>query len=73
MSPDAVDEMTVERVDELMGYWSDYPPPHVLVRAAVGFEPKPERKAPRGGKRGSVTDLEELARAFGGQVVSRGR
>ena len=53
--------MTVERVEELVGYWGDYPPPHILVRGAVGYESSGTRKqmtpaelaAKFGGKRGA--------------------
>jgi hypothetical protein len=67
-----VDEMTVERVDDLVRYWAEFPPAHLLVRAAIGFEPK--KREPRESRaKGSASDVAELARAFGGQVVSRGR
>lgn len=65
MSPDAVERMTVERVEQLTAYWGEYPPVHVLVRGAVGYKAKRE-----GGKRrGSAA---EIAARFGGEVVKRG-
>ena len=55
--------MTVDRVEELVRYWRDYPPAHLLVRWAVGYDPP---------KEDDRMDAAALARQFGGKVVSRG-
>lgn len=36
---DQVDALTIPRYRALKRYWRDYPPVHLLLRAALGFKP----------------------------------
>lgn len=41
--------MTLPEVEELCGYWSEFPPAHVLLRGFVGYEgtrKRPPTEAP---------------------------
>jgi hypothetical protein len=40
MTPNEVGAMDFPFVQELLEYWLDYPPAHVLLRAQVGYDPK---------------------------------
>ena len=51
--------------EDLIDYWAEWPPVHVLVRGAVGFKGRG-----RTGEKGA--SLTEIAKQFGGKVVKRG-
>lgn len=55
--------MYLDLAEDLISYWAEHPPVHILVAGAVGF------KAPR---RSGATSTADLARQFGGKVVKRG-
>jgi hypothetical protein len=57
VTPAAVGEMFMEDVEDLMGYWVDHPPVHVLVAAYMGVKPA-ERS-------GSVDDVRDLVARSG--------
>ncbi|MGH6990165.1 MAG: hypothetical protein ACREFD_14660 [Stellaceae bacterium] len=40
-----IDALTIPRYRALMRYWHEYPPPHLLLRALVGFQPTAEPAA----------------------------
>lgn len=46
ISPNEVEEMYLDRAEDLLKFWREFPPPHVLVRGAVGYKP-PSEDAPR--------------------------
>jgi len=35
--------MTLPEVEELIGYWSEFPPAHILLRGFVGFKGEKKR------------------------------
>ena len=49
--------MKVSSARDLVAYWAESPPVHVLVRAAVGFEPKPSAASEM-----TIADVKDLGR-----------
>lgn len=43
-----VDEMTMADYHELLAYWADHPPLHILAAAYFGIKPKTRSLAPSG-------------------------
>ena len=53
-----IEQLTLWEVNDLMSYWADYPPTHVLVGAYLMKGPKRSRRSER-------TDFDELSQAIG--------
>lgn len=47
---------------DLLDYWRDYPPAHVLVRSAVGYRPPGDAT----GSDTSLDDVRDISVALGG-------
>jgi hypothetical protein len=62
-------QLTLWEVNELMAYWKDYPPTHVLV-AAYLMGGKQHRKLSTGGKRG-FEELSHAVNAVGGASIGK--
>lgn len=70
-----VDQLTLQDVEELATYWTEYPPLHLSVGAWLGSRAERKRPTLPGGEQeseGQQPSLEQLkafAAGFGGGVV----
>lgn len=60
--PGEVDVMFWDDASDLLDYWRDYPPAHVLVRSAVGYRPPGDAT----GSDTSLDDVRDISVALGG-------
>jgi hypothetical protein len=57
-----VEELTLPQLEELMGYWKDHPPLHLMVESLLGIEGKGE--AVDEARQPTEQDLAGLVQAF---------
>lgn len=64
--------MTLPQVEELLDYWQDHPPVHVLVAAYLGFEPP--KTVEQQWAEGAMSPADFLAhfQATGGRIEGMG-
>jgi hypothetical protein len=62
--PAEVLTVAVRDARDLVKYWARFPPEHILVRGAIGYDPGPQQDEPMTPAR--------LAESFGGKAVKRG-
>lgn len=53
--------MDMEDVDDLMTYWADHPPVHLMVAAYLGVKPKTQGPPQKPGK----AEIDQLVQMFG--------
>lgn len=61
-----MDDLTLPEVEELLTYWADHPPTHILVAAYLGIKPKGSGSISKDEQDSSVA---AFIGTMGGQVV----
>lgn len=70
-----IEQLTLWELNELMAYWQDYPPTHVLVAAYLmgGNKARPGKRRPGDTRGNPSSNFDELARgiAFAGGMINK--